>query len=159
MNELHHVDVVQVVSSSSVWHGLRGIIVDIIERDCADRRGKTLEYAVQFGHERCWFMAEHLATVGSRNMVEFFRSEAMDRWHLTPQQANSLDGRRDQLIAFLRDCYDFSIHRATTEVDEFLRMLAQKIERATHVSTHSTALSPGQMQHTQSATELKFRNG
>jgi len=139
MYELHNGDLVRVVSSSSVWHGLRGIVVEIIERDCADGSGKILECAVKFGHERCWFMAEHLVNVVPRNMVQFFRFEAMDQWHLNPDQAKSLDGRRDQLIAFLQDCYDFSMHRATTEVDEFLRTLDQKIERATHVRTTAQA--------------------
>jgi hypothetical protein len=134
MNQLRCGDVVRVVNSFSVWRGVRGMIVDVIERDRGDGGGKVQECAVNFGDHRCWFMVEHLVKVVPVNMVRFFRSEAIERWHLDPDRAESLDGRRDQLITFLQECCGFSTSCASREVDDFLRALDEKIQQATQVA-------------------------
>ncbi len=64
------------------------------------------------------------------NMVRFFRAEASERWNLDPDYAMSLDGRRDQLITVLLDRCDFSLRRAGIEVDQFMRELDERIQRA-----------------------------
>jgi hypothetical protein len=72
-------------------------------------------------------------------MNRFFRSEVIDRWNVDPDKAACLDGSRDQLVAFLRDHYDFSVRRARIEVDEFLCVFDEKLRRAIGVSRQTGA--------------------
>jgi hypothetical protein len=151
MNALRSGDVVRVVSSSSAWHGLRGMIVDVIERERAVGDGIVQECAVRLGDDQRWFMAEHLVKVVPTNGVRCFRSDAIERWHLDPDRADSLDGRRDQLITFLQDCCGFSSRCATREADEFLRALDEKIQQATQAAPRAAAAGSEQIQPRKSA--------
>jgi|ERR1041385_892679 hypothetical protein len=134
MNQFCTGDVVRVASSSSDWIGVRGVVVEVVNRNHGDGLPMAQECAVTFRGERRWFMAEHLLKEASTNMVRFFQAEAIERWHLDEALAKSLDGRRDQLITVLQDCYGFSLRRAGSDVDEFVRFLDEKIRRATQVS-------------------------
>jgi hypothetical protein len=124
-------DVVRIVNSSSAWHGVRGMVVDVVGRNTSGGKQDVEEYAVKFGDDRRWFMAQHLVKAGPTNTAQFFCAEAIARWHLAPDCAVLLDGRRDRLAALLQDCCRFSPERAEIEVDEFLRILDNKVKRAT----------------------------
>jgi hypothetical protein len=102
-------------------------------------------------------MVEHLVKVVPVNMVRFFRSEAIERWHLDPDRAESLDGRRDQLITFLQECCGFSTSCAAREVDDFLRALDEKIQQATQVAPRAIAAGAGQTPGSQTG-RLTTRN-
>jgi hypothetical protein len=132
-------DEVRVIGPSLEWRDVRGTVVEITERICGDRNEKLQECAVKFHSERRWFMSQHLSKIIPKKTIRFLRAEVIERWPIDPDRVLSPDGGRVQLIGLLQDNFDFSLRRATAEVDEFLHVFDDKLRRATQVSPEAPA--------------------
>jgi hypothetical protein len=64
------------------------------------------------------------------NWIRFLPGEVVLRWPIQPDQLPSFDGTPAQLIALLRETLDVSDRRASDEVDQFVRDLDEKMQRA-----------------------------
>ena len=148
MKSLHVGDAVRVVSPSSQWHDARGMVVQIIQRSSSMGPEVVQECEVRFGTDHRWFMAEQLVEIVPSSMIRFFRAQIIDRWQISADDAESLDGTRDQLIVMLCDRYEFTIRRAEKEVSEFLPEFLEKIRErssaavAPAVATEGTTPTP-----------------
>jgi hypothetical protein len=69
----------------------------------------------------------------SKQSIRFLRSEIIARWPIDPDQIGFLDGSRYQLVALLRENFEFSQRRALAEVDEFLSDFDARLRSATQV--------------------------
>jgi len=71
---------------------------------------------VQFLSRRRWFLAADLVRTIPDKALRFFRSEVMNRWtDLLPDDVVTLNGHREELIAFLQERYGFGLRRAAVE--------------------------------------------
>jgi hypothetical protein len=64
------------------------------------------------------------------NWIRFLPGEVIRRWPIQPDQLPSFDGTPAQLIALLCETLDVSHRRASDEVDQFVRDLDEKMQRA-----------------------------
>jgi hypothetical protein len=124
-------DEVRVVGlPSSQWQNRQGTIVQILEHGHCEQGDIAQECAVDLGRERRWFMAKHLVKTVSAKFLRFFRAEVLDRWHLEPDEVDSLKGDSQGLVDLLCDRLNFSARRAETEAEDFCTEFNEKIARA-----------------------------
>jgi hypothetical protein len=80
------------------------------------------------------FMSKHhLIDTLPRKWIRFLPGEVVLRWPIHPDQLPLLDGTPAQLIALLRETLDVSPRRASDEVDQFVRELKEKMQRASEL--------------------------
>ena len=116
----------------SEWGGMRGIIVVVLPHTNPDGSDAIYDYVVQFGVHRRWFRAADLVRSTREPFARFLRGELLNRYtQLSPGEVARLGCQRDEVAAFLRDRYGFTIRRAQKEVDDLFVALRHRIELAT----------------------------
>jgi hypothetical protein len=115
---------------SSQWHGLSGIVVDLVQHPSDGQAAGVQECGVNFGSSRCWFLSQHLVKV-TPVAERFVRSELLIRWpSLLPDDVNRVSGSRDDLICLLQERYGLARTRAAAEADNFLSHLRERVRLA-----------------------------
>lgn len=124
---------------ASEWHG---VVVNTIERPGDFGKDPVQECAVQTFSNRRWFLATHLVRTVPDRTLRFFRGELLSRWtDLSHDEVMTLNGNREELIAFLQERYGFGVKRATVETDDLLSHIEKRVSAAIQPSTDSLKLS------------------
>jgi len=132
----------------SEWHGVSGVVVNLIERPgrssrpgpagelTADESVPVQECAIQTYSGKRWFLAADLVRTVPDRALRLFRWELLDRWPgLSPDDVIALNGTRQELIGFLQERYGLGLKRASIEADAFISQIDSR--RHTARETHS----------------------
>jgi len=127
----------------SEWHGVSGVVVNLIERPGRSSRAGQLdelnadetlpvqECAIQTYSGKRWFLAADLVRTVPDRALRLFRSELLERWPgLSPDDVISLNGTRQELIGFLQERYGLGFKRASMEADEFISRVDSRLRAA-----------------------------
>src|SRR5437762_8224917 len=138
MRHFHVGDYVRIFGlSGSQWDDREGIIVEIFEHGPYEQGQIRQECAVDVGGERHWFMDRHLVKTAPVALIRFYRAEVLARWQLEPSDVGSLNSNPRELVALLRDRFNFAPRRAHAEVDDFVTAFNERIAQAVEPNNSS----------------------